>query len=293
MAIHFDSIISKIISAQEHMRPSEAKLARLVLSNPVGAVELTMDEIARKAGVSAPTVARFCAAVGCSGFREFKIRLAQDRSYGLPFVHPDVTETDAPEDIAGKIFARTQTELIAVRRGIDIDGLSRSVDILANAKRIEFYGSGNSGIVAQDLQHRFFRLGIPTVAYNDPHVFCMSALTLQKGDAVVLVSNSGRNRDILEAAKDARSVGAQIVALTRSRAPLAELADAVVTADVLENSDIYSPMTSRIAHLVIGDILQVSVAQRKGEDIHLRLERAKKAVARRRLIRVKDAKLKS
>lgn len=293
MATRFDSMISRITAAQEFMRPSEVKLARLVLANPVGTVELTMDEIAEKAGVSAPTVARFCAAVGCSGFREFKIRLAQDRSYGLPFVHPDVIETDAPEDISGKIFDRTQAELVSVRRGIDIDGLSRAVDILASAKRIEFYGSGNSGIVAQDLQHRFFRLGIPSVAYNDSHVFCMSALTLQKGDAVVLISNSGRNRDILEAAKDARSVGAQTVAITHSRTPLAGLVDSVVTADVLENSDVYSPMTSRIAHLVIGDILQVSVAKRRGEDVLLRLERAKKAVARRRLVRVPDEKSKS
>ena len=30
-------------------------------------------------------------------------------------------------------------------------------------KRIEFYGVGNSGIVAQDAQHKFFRLGVNTI----------------------------------------------------------------------------------------------------------------------------------
>jgi len=284
MAGSLESLLTRIEAAQGQMRPSERKLAALVLENPTGAIELTMDEIAARAGVSAPTVARFCAAVGCNGFREFKIRLAQDRTRGLPFIHPDVLDTDSPAEIAHKIFDRAVAELITVRGGVATEGLDRAVDILARASRIEFYGSGNSGIVASDIQHKFFRLGIPTVAYSDPHVFCMSALTLQPGDAVVLVSNSGRNRDILEAANDVLSVGAQTIVIAHPDTPLAALATALVPADVSENSDVYSPMASRLAHLVLGDILSVAVAQRRGEAVRQRLERAKAAVRRRRLI---------
>lgn len=284
-----ESLISRVASAQDRLRPSEQRLASLVLADAAAVVEMTMDEFAAKAKVSAPTVARFCAAVGCNGFREFKIRLTQDRGYGLPFVHPDVTYADTPSEIAVKIFDRAMAELVTVRQGVAAKGgLDAAVEILSQARRIEFYGSGNSGIVAEDIQHKFFRLGIATVAYSDPHIFCMSALTLQPGDAVVLTSNSGQSRDILEAAKDALAVGAWVVAITRPHSALAALASAVVPAEVSENSDIYSPMSSRIAHLVLGDILVVAVAQRKGETVRQRLERAKEAVRRRRMIEARN-----
>ncbi|MEN3930288.1 MurR/RpiR family transcriptional regulator [Microvirga sp. W0021] len=279
-----ESLLVKISDYRDKLRPSEGKLADLVMSEPASVIEMTMDEFAQKANVSAPTVARFCNAIGFSGFREFKIRLAQDRSYGLPYVHPDVSPTDSVHEIALKVFDRTLGELYAVRNAIEPDGLEKAAVILSKATRIEFYGSGNSGIVAQDIQHKFFRLGIPTVAYVDPHVFCMSALTLRSSDAVVLISNSGRNADIIEAAKDAASVGADVVAITRLGSPLAKLADAVISTRVSEDEDIYSPMNSRIAHLVLGDVMAVSVAQSKGEEVAERLEKAKDAVRRRRLI---------
>ncbi len=284
MSNQIASMLSRIEAAREKLRPSEEKLANLVLSEPLSVVEMTMDEFAAQAGVSAPTVARFCAAVGCSGFREFKIRLAQDRGYGLPFVHPDVTSTDTVGEIAHKVFERTLREIMAVRNSLSYEGLERAVDVLARASRIEFYGSGNSGIVAQDIQHKFFRLGMPTVAYADPHIFCMSALTLQAGDAVVLLSNSGRNRDILEAAQNAVSVGAEVIAVTHPATLLAQIAHVVIEANAMEDADLYTPMTSRIAQLVLGDILAIGVAQRKGEMVCGRLDRAKDAVRQRRLI---------
>lgn len=277
-----EGLFARIERIQDQLRPSERRLAQLVLSDPIKTVDMTMDEIASKAKVSAPTVARFCAAVGCSGFRAFKIRLAQDRTFDFPVVHPDVQKDDSLTVIADKVFARTLNELLAAHRAVPYAALEQAAHLLAESQRIEFYGSGNSGIVATDLQHKFFRLGCPTVAYSDPHVFCMSALTLHVSDAVVLVSNSGCNRDIQEAAENAKSVGARTVAITDPQSPLARIADIVVPSYVHENADFYSPMTSRIMHLILGDILCVAVAQCKGEKVFTNLLRSKEAVRRRR-----------
>lgn len=82
--------------------------------------------------------------------------------------------------------------------------------------------------MALDIQHKFFRLGIPTTAYSDSHVFSMSAALLRPGDVAVLVSNSGRTWDMLAAATLARSSGASVLALTHSGSPLAKLADVCV-----------------------------------------------------------------
>lgn len=261
------------MSVRDQIRPSERKLADYVLARPADVINVSMAEMARRAEVSEPTVARFCAALGCSGFREFKIKLAQDIAGGMPFLDQDVTPDDGAGGIAGKVFDRTINTLMAVRNALSAAALDKAAGILANARRIEFYGSGNSGTVAEDIQRRFFRLGIPTVAYSDPHVYFVSALALAPGDAVVAVSSTGRTRDILDSVGNALAAGAEVVALTRSDSPLAKLATVSLLTDVAEDFDVHTPMTSRISHLVLGDALSICVALRKGRDLRERLER--------------------
>ena len=59
---------------------------------------------------------------------------------------------------------------------------------------------GNSGVVALDAQHKFFRLGVNTISWSDGHMQVMSATLLGPGDCVVVISNSGRTRDLMDAA---------------------------------------------------------------------------------------------
>ncbi|MCF8501038.1 MAG: MurR/RpiR family transcriptional regulator [Rhodospirillum sp.] len=264
-------MLARIQSVQDQIRPSERKLADYVLAHPGETISLSMAEIARRAEVSEPTVARFCAALGCSGFREFKIKLAQDIAGGMPFLNHDILPGEETTGIIGKVFDRTIDTLMKTRNSLSGDILDRAARLLAKAKRIEFYGSGNSGTVAQDIQRRFFRLGMPTVAYSDPHVYFISALSLGPGDAVVIVSSSGRTRDLLEAARNALSVGADVVALTRPDSPLTGLATISLLADLAEDFDVYTPLTSRISLLVVGDALSIAVAMHKGDSLRERL----------------------
>ncbi|VVD93550.1 HTH-type transcriptional regulator HexR [Pandoraea terrae] len=275
-------MLTRIEATLAQLRPSERKLATYVLDVPREVVDLSMNALAERAGVSQPTIARFCMAVGCSGFREFKIRLAQSIAQGVPFVHRDVRPDEPVSGIAGKVLDRTIGSLMQVRNNLSPDSIGAAIDRLAHANRIEFYGAGASGIAALDMQHKFFRLGIPAVAYNDPHVYGMSAALLREGDCVVAISNTGRSQDVLEAAQLARDAGATVIAITHSNSPLARLASIALFADVDEDTDVYSPLTSRIAHLAIGDVLAVGVALRLGTRLPKQLARAKEVINRRR-----------
>ncbi|NWG74642.1 MAG: SIS domain-containing protein, partial [Rubrivivax sp.] len=135
-------------------------------------------------------------------------------------------------------------------------------------RRIEFYGVGNSGIVALDAQHKFFRLGVSAAAISDGHVQVMSATMLGPGDVAVFVSNSGASRDLLDVAEIVRRRGATSILITASGSPLALTATAanqiLLAADHPEDHERYSPMVSRLLHLVIVDILSTGVALRLG-----------------------------
>lgn len=276
-------VLDRIESQLDSMRPSEQIVGRFVLRHANLVIGLSFPEIAARTGVSQPSVARFCRAAGFGGYRDFKLRLAQSLAQGVPFVHHDVNIGDAMADVGAKVFDRAIAALVTVRNHLDPAALERATALLATAKRIEFYGQGNSGIVATDAQHKFFRLGVPVVAYSDPHVHAMSASLLGKGDVVVAISATGRSRELIRSAHIAHDAGALVIAIAASESALAKSADVALCADVPEDLDVYAPMTSRLVHLVIIDVLSVGVALARGPALAKRLKRAKDAIAEQRV----------
>ncbi|WP_233862216.1 MurR/RpiR family transcriptional regulator [Paraburkholderia adhaesiva] len=277
-------LLSQVKAMREQLRPSERKLADYIVDAPREVLDLSMTDVAQRAGVSQPTIARFCHALGFSGFREFKIRLAQAVAADLPpAVYRDVRPDEPVPGVAAKVLDRTIGALLQVRNNLSADALAEAIKLLSHARRIEFYGAGGSGIAAQDMQHKFFRLGMPSVAYADPQTFLMSAALLGAGDVVVAISNTGRTRDIVDAAHTALERGAKVIAITHATSPLARLATVGLHANVDEDTDVFSPMTSRTSHLAIGDILAVGVALQCGPELTEKLADAKEIIARRRL----------
>ncbi len=276
-------LLARIEASIGELRKSERAVAEFVLAQPNEVLSISIAELAYRVGVSQPTVARFVNALGYSGFKEFKLRLAQSLASGVPYVHSDVGPEDPLEEVAPKVINRTIGALMNVRNHLDAGRLERAVALIMQAGRVEFYGVGNSGIVAADAQHKFFRFGFSAVAYSDPHTQGMAATLLKPGDVVVAISASGRTPEVIRACELAREAGAEVVAITASGSPLARTASVVLAADVPEDPDVYAPMTSRIAHLAIIDVLSVSVALAGGEELVKRLERTKQTLRDKRI----------
>ncbi|MCP5421148.1 MAG: SIS domain-containing protein [Gammaproteobacteria bacterium] len=280
-------LLDQITASRERFSRAEQRVADYVLDHPQEIMRQSIAALAGIVGVSQPTVARFCMALGFTGYKEFKLRLVQSLAGGVPFVHRDVGQADPTPTLVTKVLDRTISALMRVRNELDATALDQAIHLLAEARTIEFYGAGNSGIVAADAQHKFFRLGVPTVAYSDPHIHGMSATLLQPGDVVVAISSTGRTRDLLSTVESADHAGASIVSITSSGSPLAKMSTVTLCADVEEDPDIYSPMTSRIVHLAIVDVLAVGVALSRGPELLIRLEKAKQSLRERRLPRRK------
>ncbi|MBD5802974.1 putative HTH-type transcriptional regulator YbbH [Azoarcus sp. Aa7] len=276
-------LLARIEASFDELRKSERAVAQFVLAHPNEVLNISIAELAYRVGVSQPTVARFVNALGFTGFKEFKLRLAQSLASGVPYVHRDVGPGDSLDEVAPKVFNRTIGALMSVRNQLDATRLERAVELITRAARMEFYGIGNSGIVATDAQHKFFRFGIPCVAYSDPHTQGMAATLLEEGDVVVAISASGRTPEIIRACELAREAGAEVIAITASGSPLARTATVLLAADVPEDPDVYAPMTSRIAHLAIIDVLSVSVALASGPELIKRLERTKQTLRDKRI----------
>ena len=277
------NVLELVRMLRPELRKSDRKVADALLANPRRFLNATVSETASIAEVSQPTVIRFCSAIGCDGFQDFKIRLAQSLALGTPATQSAISEEDTPAEVASKIFDYTMTSLDWARHKLAIEQMNAAVELILTAKSLEIFGLGASAIVAQDLQQKFPLLGIPCHASTDSHQQVMAASMMKPGDVAVTISNTGGTLAIIELARLAREQGAQVITITGgAQTALSDYSDIVINVETLDNTDLFTPTTSRIAALVAVDILSTLVARRLGRAHNQRLVRMKRYLSQRR-----------
>jgi RpiR family carbohydrate utilization transcriptional regulator len=236
-------------------------------------------DLAQHAEVSEPTVVRFCRAVGCNGFQDFKLALAQQLASSPSYGQIAVTDQDSTREYTHKVFDTTVDTLLKVRDSLDLETLDAAIAAIYDAQRVEFYGFGASAAVAFDAQHKFFRLQITSAAYADPHLQNMSATSLHPGDVVIAISQSGRSQALLDSMELVKQAGGIVIGLSPTDSPVARAASISIHVDAKEDNQIYIPLSSRIAHLAVIDVLAIGVAQKKGPKLDEHLMRLKAGLA--------------
>lgn len=272
------NMLEKIQSQLEHLSKSERKVAEVILESPSQAIHSSIATLANEAGVSEPTVNRFCRSLETKGFPDFKLHLAQSLANGTPYVNRNVDEDDSVEAYTTKIFESAMASLDHVRQSLDMATVNRAVDMLTQAKKIAFFGLGSSAAVAHDAMNKFFRFNVPVVYSDDIVVQRMSCMNGGADDVVVLISHTGRTKSLVELARLARDNDALVLAITSRGSPLAREASLALLLDVPEDTDIYMPMVSRLAQLTVIDVLATGFTLRRGAKFRDNLKRVKEAL---------------
>ncbi|MFD1555446.1 bifunctional transcriptional regulator/glucokinase [Paraburkholderia silviterrae] len=257
------AVFERIRQMRDALTPAERRVADLALNHPRSIINDPIVDIARKADVSQPTVIRFCRSLGCQGLSDFKLKLATGLTGTIPVSHSQVHLGDTATDFGAKVLDNTVSAILQLREHLNFDHVEEAITLLNSARRIEFYGLGNSHIVAQDAHYKFFRFGIPTIAYGDLYMQAASAALLGKGDVIVAVSKSGRAPELLRVLDVAMQAGAKVIAITSSNTPLAKRATVALETDHIEMRESQLSMISRVLHLLMIDILAVGVAIRR------------------------------
>jgi len=271
-------MLDKIYQKRKFLSKSEKLVADVILEDADSAVRTSIQSLSNKAGVSEPTVIRFCRTLGADGFQEFKLRLAKSLGSRDTYFFRDISDDDDCETLSKKIIDSTVASLVQVKEQLDYQAVENAIQLYMDCTRVEFYGSGGSGVVAEDAQLKFFRLGKPAVAYTDPHIQHAAAALLDPSALAIAISASGQNKDLIHTLGIVRQIGARILAITAADSTISELADITLSVDVSEDSDIFSPVKSRLAQMVILDILAVGVGARGGKDTIDKFAKARRAI---------------
>ncbi|MFC4030446.1 MurR/RpiR family transcriptional regulator [Streptomyces polygonati] len=261
-------ITALIRSALPAMSGSLRKVGELVLADPAAATHGSAAELGRRTGTSQATVTRFCRALGLDSYQQLLIELAQEQGRAAAAAPPSAAlgpRIGPQDDLEHVIGVVAEADLRALRHTadqLDREALERAAQALAQARRIDVYGVGGSGIVAHETQARLFGIGRPAHAWTEVHAAETSAALLTPSDAVVALSHSGTTREVLEPLRLAAERGATTVAVTGDpRSPIAQAADIRLTSFSGETSFRRGNFGTRHSVLLIVDCLYARVAQ--------------------------------
>jgi DNA-binding MurR/RpiR family transcriptional regulator len=253
------------------------------------AIHATIFDIAARAGVSQPSVTRFCRAIGCDSLKQFKVQLAQNLAVGVPYQGTTVSSTDDTHTLIDKVCDSIGGALADVRERLDPSALSAAATALLGARRVCCVGVGSgSGLVAQDAFLRFVRLDMAASNFSDGHLQRLAAGMLDVGDVLFAVSLGGKSVEVLDSARIARERGATVIALTKNGTPLGAAADIPLYLPPSVSDTPFSPGVSRLMQLALVDMLAIAIALRQKPAVMDKALQAKAQLAGTQLAAVKE-----
>ena len=258
---------------------SDLKLVDVIQADPSSVIHQSIASLATLAQVSEPTVNRLCHKLNCDGYPDFKLRLAQEiSSSGRLFVE-NMDRNDDSMRVIEKVLSSIQTSIQTLSNTIDPTVLDEAAEMIVNCKSVNFFGMGASSSVALDAQHKFFRFGMPAIAHTDYINQRMICSMMTENDVGVFISYTGRTDAMVQNAILAKEAHASVIGITMQGSPLAAKCARVLNAVTAEDTDLFTPMTSRIIHLAVIDMLATTVALKLGSSVEENIKSIKKNLA--------------
>jgi len=273
------SIELRIRSSYDTLSNAEKKVADYFLNNMENVFNKPIAQLAQEAGVSKVAWVRFCKDIGFDGLKDLKKAL---------FAQMCEKEEDVASDPFSDIrnIVNTKSLIEGIKQNsiraiqdtaalLDPDALEQAAKVILTAKTVRIFGVGASGLVGEDLHSKLMRINKNSYFSKDPHTQLTYAANMMPQDVAVLISMSGKTKEILEVLALAKQSQTPTIALTKySKTPLALNADTVLYISAPEISMRSGAMSSRLAQLMMIDFLFTAVAHVDYETIAVNLEKS-------------------
>jgi DNA-binding MurR/RpiR family transcriptional regulator len=156
-----------------------------------------------------------------------------------------------------------------------------AVQTLVQARRISIIGVAGSQPIVHYAANRFFRLGLDVHYYTDALLMMMAATLLSAQDVLLVISQSGATREVLEAVRVARKDGPRVIAITNNPlSPLARIADVVLITAAREPRLPYEALASRLCQMSIIDALFTLIYREQPEKAQESLAKIEKVITK-------------
>lgn len=286
--------ISRLQTIISFSSPAIERLAQFAIDRREDIPAMAIGEFAGAAGASQTTIVRLCKELGYSGYRDFRMAMAESRGkrrnadlLGLDV--PPEAATGDEIDVLAKQVIRINADILAdTLKLIDPEAIRRAIDLMLSATHIHMVGFGSSAPLAFDIYQRLLRLGIPASYDFDPHIVAIISATASPGALLFGISYSGTTRDLVEMLEMGRAHSLRTIAMTSFAAsPAARVADVTLLSALRSIGRPTETISSRISQLAIIDVLFVALALRHPWKAEM-VEAAERALANKRIKRTED-----
>ena len=275
------SVIDIIFAEYNNFYEAEKKIADYIVNNTQKVIDMTISELAESAGASDATVTRFCKKCHMKGFHHLKITLARELVESKKDdvkISGDVSESNIKESLSN-ILANKVEELKQTVSMIDEKELSEILNLIRNARNVQFAAVGNTIPVALDGCYKFNQIGIPSVTNPIWETQIAYTFNLSKGDVVIIISNSGSSKRLIDVIEAAKAKEAYIVSITNSNnSPIAKISDYHIKTATREKLFLEKYYFSRISAMTVIEILYLFLTVGK-PDVYKNLSKHEQSIA--------------
>lgn len=261
------SVLSQIRKRFEYMTPVEQRIANFMLENPTKVINMPVKDIARNSNTSDAAIVRFSKRIGLAGIKELKVELAKElHTLEKENISRVIDlEQDTHKDIFDKVFKNTIQALYNTEKIVNRKAMKEAAQLFAKSDNTFIFGVGDSANVGNELEQKLHRVNINAFFTADKYL-CMTRLSnATENDVLFLITLSGKTKEIVEVVKLAKKLGVKTVILTQNHASIAKRnADIAIEITEEETNIQYMNMTSRIAQLVICDVLFFYICRELG-----------------------------
>lgn len=181
------------------------------------------------------------------------------------------TERDVPTEAVVERGARVIKDEAGVLEGLALSigpSFAESARLLARCRgKVVLSGIGKSGRIAEKIAASMSSLGLPALFLHATEALHGDIGVVEADDVVILISNSGTTREVLDIVPTLKEIGARTVSITCSaHSPLATMSDIALVARADREADAFdlAPTSSTTAVLALGDALAVTASELKG-----------------------------
>lgn len=256
------NILLRIKENKENYTSTEKLIAKYILENKNEVLKYSAQILGEKTNTSAAAVIRFSKKIGCKGFSDLKMNLAQSNQ---------VEESNSDMDI---IFGRDDDIASLVDKGcrlnmntvlktyqlINVSDLENAINLLCNASTIYLFGVGGSSVIANDIEQKLIRIGKKVIYNNDLHIQMTFTQSMTKDDTALIISYSGTTAGLVDISKILVEKNISYISITQINQNLISKNSTVALRVPSEEKELrIGAVSSRISSFVITDLLYYGV----------------------------------
>ncbi len=259
---------------------AEKAIAEALAEHPEAITYMTLSEISKESGSSEASVIRFCKRMGFGGYSALQQAIAEAME-GADETHAEelqVSHEDSMYEIIQKVY-QSNVQTLTDTMVLVSEQCERALEALLAAKSIHFFGAGDAYAVCQLAYMKFKRLGIPCSAEGDIMLQMITASNMSQGDVAIAISYDGRSKNVVEALRIAKQMGATTISITKkNKTPLLRYTDIKLFIAVNDLSFDREKVTRRVADQFIIDALYMGYVMRSGRNYKEQLKKTQIAI---------------